>query len=225
VVDAVLRRRPQLATWARWVTAVGSGAVAGVAVGGLVVAQYGAASAILWLAAAVGVAGLLGGALAGLPARDVVVAGLAAAVALFFVEFLLQLFQGPLRQLFGGGDSGVSQWTAGTRLAVTQALVGGLAAGLVAFGYLRRAGSGARMVGYLCAGALPGALLLVAEAVTRIGGKQVFAAVSGLSDGDRVLLDYWKNSRLNQALVVFFVGAVVALVCFGRTLPKRRRVS
>ncbi len=78
------------------------------------------------------------------------------------------------------------------------------------------------MPGYLCAGALPGVLLLVAEAITRIGGKQVFAAVAGLSEGDKVLLDYWKNSRLNQALVVLFVGAIVALVCFGRSLPSKR---
>jgi hypothetical protein len=221
-VNIALRRRPALATWARWVSAVGSGAVAGAVVGALIIAQYGHAGAILLLAGAVLVAGALGGVLAGLPARETVVAGLAAGVALFYVEFLLQLFQGPLRRLFGAGNTGVSQWNAGTRLAVTQALIGGLAAGLVAYLYLRRNGRGARMPGYLCAGALPGLLLLIAEAITRIAGKQVFAAVAGLSEGDKVLLDYWKNSRLNQALVVLFVGAIVALICFGRSLPNKR---
>jgi hypothetical protein len=223
VVNLVLSRRPDLVTWQRWATGVGSGVVVGAVVGVLAIAGYGHKNAILWLACAMLVAGALGGVLAGLPQRAVVVAGTAATLTVFLVEFAIQVFQAPLRGLFGGNSSGISQWNAGTRLAVTEALVGGLAAGLVAFVYLRRSGTAARMVAYLCAGALPGLVLLLAEAVTRIGGRQVFAAVAGLSEGDRVLLDYWKNSRLNQALVVLFVGAIVALICFGRTLPKRQR--
>jgi hypothetical protein len=222
-VDRLLRRRPEPATWLRWLVGVGGGVLVGLVVGVLVLVGYGHASAILVLAGAVLSAGALGGVLAGLPAREVVVGGVAATLTVILVEFVIQVFQSPLRHLFGGGDSGVSQWNAGTRLAVTQALVGGAAAGVVAFWYLRRAGRGARLGSYLAAGALPGIALLLGEAVTRIGGRQVFAAVAGLSEGDRVLLDYWKNSRLNQALVVLFVGAIVALVCFGRTLPKRRR--
>ncbi len=223
VVNLALSRRPELGTRTRWLAAVGTGALTGAVVGVLVLAGYGHRGAIIFLAVAMFVTGALGGVLAGLPQRSVVVAGIAATLAVFLVEFTIQVFQSPLRGVFGGNSTGVSQWNAGTRLAVTEALVGGLAAGLVAFWYLRRSGTPARLVSYLCAGALPGVVLLVAEVVTRIAGRQVFAAVAGLSEGDRVLLDYWKNSRLNQALVVLFVGAIVALICFGRTLPKRRR--
>ncbi len=222
-VDRLLRRRPEPASRLRWALAMGGGLFVGVLVGALVIAGYGHTSAILVLAGAVLAAAVLGGVLAGLARREVVVGGIAATVTVILVEFVIQVFQGPLRQLFGGGESGVSQWNAGTRLAVTQALIGGAAAGVMAFWYLRRLGRGARLGSYLAAGALPGIALLLGEVVTRIGGRQVFAAVAGLSEGDRILLEYWKNSRLNQALVVLFVGAIVALICFGRTLPKRRR--
>jgi len=238
VVTVALRRRGSLSTLQRWLAGVGTGTLTGALVGGLVLLGYGHGSSIVLLAGATVAAGVLGGVLAGLPANGVVVAGLTATLAVFLVESVLQVFQSPLRGLFGGGESSQSQWNAGTRLAVTQALVGGLAAGLVAYWSLRRrqparsqpasksgqAGQGGRrLVSYLSAGALPGVILLIAEVVTRIGGRQVFAAVAGLSEGDKVLLDYWKNSRLNQALVVLFLGAIVALICFGRTLPKRRR--
>ena len=44
------------------------------------------------------------------------------------------------------------------------------------------------------------------------------ATVGNLGDADRAYLDYLANSRLDAAVVVLFVGAIIALIAFGRTL-------
>jgi hypothetical protein len=79
------------------------------------------------------------------------------------------------------------------------------------------------MLRYLAAGATPGLLLLIAEAVTRIGGARLFDAAGRLSDFDQVVIDYTNGSRLNHALVVLFVGGFVALVGYGATLKPKAR--
>jgi hypothetical protein len=202
----------------RWPLALGAGTLPAAGVAALIIWAYGHRSAILLLAGSVLIAGTVGGALGALPPAGLVAAGVAGTLAGFFVAFALRVFDNQLLGLFGAGSTAGSQLTAASRLALTTSLLGGAAAGLVAFGYLRRAGTDRRFPVYLAAGAFPGVLLLLTEAVTLIGGAQVFRAVSGLSSADHAIVDYVANSRLNHALIMLFVGALVALLCLGRTL-------
>ncbi|TMM38512.1 MAG: hypothetical protein E6F99_09365 [Actinobacteria bacterium] len=202
----------------RWPVAMGAGATPAAVAAVLIIWGYGSRSAILLIATAVLVAGTLGGALGAVRPGELVAAGVAGTLAAFFVAFALRVFENQLLGLFGAGTTPGSQLTAASRLALTTSLLGAAAAGLVAFWYLRRTGPERRFPVYLVAGAFPGVLLLLAEAVTLIGGAQVFHAVSGLSSADRAIVDYVGNSRLNHALILLFVGALVALLCLGRTL-------
>jgi len=202
----------------RWPVALGAGTVPATLVALLIIWGYGHRTAILLLAASVLVAGTVGGALGAVRPAELVAAGVAGTLAGFFGAFALRVFENQLLDLFGAGRTPGSQLTAASRLALTTSLLGGASAGLVAFGYLRRAGTERRFPVYLAAGAFPGVLLLLTEAVTLIGGAQIFGVVSGLSDADRAVVDYVGNSRLNHALIMLFVGALVALLCLGRTL-------
>jgi hypothetical protein len=153
-------------------------------------------------------------------------AGLAAAIfGPFLLDVLPNLWQGHLLRLFGAGDTVASQFSAVRTLSIVEALTAGLVAGLVAFWYLRRSRAAVGFLGYLGAGAAPGLLLLIAEAVTRVGGARLFNAAGNLSAFDRVVIDYTNGSRLNHHLVVFFVGAIVALIGFGVTLKPAARPS
>jgi hypothetical protein len=92
----------------------------------------------------------------------------------------------------------------------------------------RAAGPGpapARWAVYLIAGAVPGVMLLLAEAVTRLGGSQLLALAAAGSDLDSTALDIADSSRLNHGLVVLFLGAITATIAFGNTLPRRRAVD
>jgi hypothetical protein len=210
----------------RWPLALGAGTLPAAMVAALIIWEYGHRSAILLLGASVLIAGTVGGALGALRPAALVAAGIAGTLAAFFVAFALRVFDNRLLGLFGAGSTAGSQLTAASRLALTTSLLGGAAAGLVAFGYLRRAGTDRRFPVYLAAGAFPGVLLLLTEAVTLIGGAQIFRVVSGLSSADRAIVEYVGNSRLNHALIMLFVGALVALLCLGRTLrPAEPRQS
>jgi hypothetical protein len=214
---AALAWRPVRAAL-RWPVAMGAGTVPAAVAAGLIIWGYGSRSSILLLAASVLVAGTVGGALGALRPDVLVAAGIGGTLAAFFVAFALRVFENQLLGLFGAGSTPGSQLTAASRLALTTSLLGATAAGLVAFAYLRRAAAERRFPVYLAAGAFPGVLLLLTEAVTLIGGAQVFSAVGGLSSADRAIVDYVGNSRLNHALILLFVGALVALLCLGRTL-------
>jgi hypothetical protein len=216
-------RWPVPARW-RWPLSAGTGALAGAVAAILILLGYGHRASIVTLAATLLVAGVLGGLLGGLPPGEIVAAGILGTLAANLVAAGLHLFQSPLTQLMGAGSSPGSQLAAASRLALTTALLAGLAAGVAAFGYLRRTARDGHFLRYLSAGAFPGVLLLVTELVARIGGGQVFQAVSNLSAGDRTYVQYWGNSRLNHALILLFVGGIGALLCLGRTLrtPSRQ---
>jgi hypothetical protein len=206
----------------RWPLAVGVGALVGALALGLVLLGYGHRSSIVVLAVAVLVAAVLGGALGALKPGELASAGVAGTLAVFLVSVALHSFPGQLMRLFGAGSSPGSVLSAATRLALTTSLVGGVLAGLLAFWLLYRSCKTRRFLAYLAAGAFPGLVLLLAELVTRVGGAQLFHIVSGLSSGDQTLVDYWANTRLDHALVVLFVGAITALLCFGRSLPAKQ---
>jgi hypothetical protein len=61
--------------------------------------------------------------------------------------------------------------------------------------------------------------------VTRLGGTQLFSLARKISPADNTAVDYFSSARINHGLVVLFTGMVVALVAFGRTLPKKQRAS
>jgi hypothetical protein len=64
-------------------------------------------------------------------------------------------------------------------------------------------------------------MLLIAEAVTRIGGTRLVALAAAGSEIDRYNFAKAAGSRLNHALVVLFLGGITAMIMFGRTLPRR----
>jgi len=214
---AALAWRPVRAAL-RWPVALAAGTLPGAVAGTLIIWGYGGRSAILLLAAAVLVAGTVGGALGAVRPGELVAAGIAGTLAAFLVTFALRVFQDQLLDLLGSGGTTASKLTAASRLALTTSLLGAAAAGLVAFWYLRRTAGERRFPVYLAAGAFPGVLLLLSEGVTLVGGAQVFHAVGAQSSADQAVVDYLANSRLNHALILLFVGALVALLCLGRTL-------
>lgn len=198
---------------------VGAGLVAGLLAGGLILAAYGTGSSILVVAGTVTLAGLLGGLLATLAPRAPVAAGLAATLSAIATGFLLEIARPALKRLFGAGDTVASQVDAITRLTYVSSLVVAVIAGGVAFWYLHRTRPAARWPGYLLAGACPGLLLLVSEALTRTGGGRLLDIAKALSPADRVSLDYLGAARINHALIVLFAAAITAIMLHGRTLP------
>lgn len=204
-------------------TRIGAGAVAGLVTGGLAGAYtfltWGVGGPVTALAVMFGVAGVLGGALAAALPRTVATAGLVATLAVFVIGLGASLLKDRVV-----GSSADLRSANGYFLAAV-ALISAVAAGLLAFWRLRRATAPAADLTwpfYLTAGAVPGVMLLLAEVVTRVGGaRMVDLAVAG-SEIDAYRFSAAAGSRLNHALVVLFLGAIAALVAFGRTLPRRR---
>lgn len=217
----LLTARRAVGGWPAAGFAIGAGVLIGALAGGLILLGYGHRSSIVVLAWTVLAAGAVGGLLGSLRPRVVVASGLSATIVAFFLGFALNYKQERLLKLFGAGSSTKSQVDALTLLTLTQSVVAGVIAGIVAYLYLRRARASLRFPAYLAAGAMPGVLLLLAELVTWIGGRQLLGVASGVSTFDQVALDYSGSSRLNHGLVMLFVGGIVAMVAFGRTLgPK-----
>jgi hypothetical protein len=233
--NAALRLRPARG-WVGFALAAACGLAVGGLAGALVLFGYGHRSSVVVLAWAVLAAGVIGGLLGSLRPADALSAGLAATFGPFLLDFLPNIWQGPLLRLFGAGTTVASRLDAARRLSIIEALTAGLVAGLVAFWYLRRVArrsgaqpapdrrrGGAGFLGYLAAGATPGLLLLTAEAVTRIGGARLFDAAGRLSAFDHFVIGYTNGSRLNHDLAVLFVGALASLICFGATLKPANR--
>lgn len=217
-----------------WLTRLGAATPAGLVTGGLaagaILLTFGTQGSVAVLALAVGTAGAIGGGLTAAVPRAVAAAGLAAALGVFVTAFAFNLFRHRLRGVFGAGESAASQLSADRWVSLTVAAVGALVAGLVAFWHLRRTARAAQPTAtpplwpaYLIAGAIPGVLLLLSEAVTRIGGRHLLALAGSVSELDRTALGWAGDSRVNYALVILFFGAVTATIAFGRTLPTRPR--
>jgi hypothetical protein len=202
----------------RFGVAGGAGAALGLAVATPIAFGYGGLPSILVLAGTVTAAATLGGLLAGVRFGTVVAAGVSGALGVFLVGFVLGVFDSSLLDLFGSGDTTASQVAANAWVALTASLVAGLVAGVLGYTYLRRYGGALRWPAYLVAGAMPGLLILVAEAVTRLGGAQLFRLAGAVSADDHAVLRYLNAARFNRALIVLFIGALVAIFLFGRTL-------
>src|SRR5690606_21637331 len=107
---------------------------------------------------------------------------------------------------------------AATRLAYLQSGLCGLVAGTVAFVGLRPTGAQLGWPLYLLGGAGPGLALLLAEAVTRLGGAPLLNFVRNLSPADEAVMAYGDAARVRNAMIIGFVGGILAMVLYGRTL-------
>jgi hypothetical protein len=224
-VGHLLRR---LRALPRFAASVGAGLLVGIVAAIVVVTSYGGGEASTVLAGTLAAAVTAGGALAAVRARAVVGAIVTAGLVVFAVEQVLDNFQPNLMSLYGSKDDPASRLSASGWSALTIAVCTGLAAGLVAFFYLRRAArrAGADAVApkwpaYAIAGAGPGLLLVAAEIIIRTLGADVLALAGSVSEADATAQQMMDSSRVNNALVVLFVGAIVAILAFGRTLPRR----
>jgi hypothetical protein len=202
----------------RLVVGLGAGLATGLVIVALILTSYGTGSSLVVLATGVGAASAIGGAVSAIPADAIVGAAVAGTVA----WFLLGLVQGALNDqllgLFGAGNSAASRVHATSRLLLTVALTGGILAGLVAYRYLRARGEGLRWPAYLIAGAGPGLLLVLGNLVALVGGARLRALAAASSEADSAALHYIGTAGLNTALVVLFIGAITAMIAFGRTL-------
>ena len=181
-----------------------------------------------WLYAVVGgtvaAAATIGGALAGFRRPRVLTAVGWAAIGVFLVGFVLNLFQTPVLDAFGSGDTQSSQASAAQWFSFAQSFLSGLAAGLISYAMLRRArraGGDVAWPFYALAGAGPGLLLVVAEALTRTAGGRVLDLAGKVSELELAVQQMLSTSRFNSALIVLFVGAISAVIAVGRTMGPR----
>src|SRR5262249_31704130 len=112
-------------------------------------------------------------------------------------------------------------------------ILAGIAAGLVAFWYLRRQAKGARWPSYLLAGGGTGPLLLGTQPLTHLGARRLTPLGRGglphiaraISADDHAAIDLLAGTRFIHGLLVMFIGAFVAMIAFGRSLGPGRAVS
>jgi hypothetical protein len=217
VLGLLTRRRDLGATW-RFAAATGTGLLLGV-LGALTIVTINTEG---WLYAVVGgtiaAAATIGGALAGLRIPRVIAAVCWAAIAVFLVGFALNLFQDPVLGALGSGDTDASQAGAAQWFAFAQSVLGGLAAGLIAFSVLRRAHPATPWPYYALAGAGPGLLLVIAEALTRTAGARVLELAGKVSELELAVQQMLSGARFNNALIVLFAGAITAVIAIGRTI-------
>jgi Mg/Co/Ni transporter MgtE (contains CBS domain) len=216
-----------VASWLAWadrpvrrlLTGLAAGAVLGGVSAGLVAYGYGTGGGVAGLAATVAAAAVLGGVISAGP-PPVLAAGLLGTIGTLLLGLVTGLAQPTLVNLFGGSRGLDAQVNATYTVAYLVGVAGGVVAGAASFWLLRRHGPRA-WPWYLLTGALPGILLLVAEATTRIGGSGLLDLVRSLSEGDRLTVDIASFARLRNAMIVAFVGGLTAMLAVGRTLRAR----
>lgn len=224
-VVAMITRRRALGSTTRFVIAIGSGLIIGL-LGALVIFTINTAGWVFAVVAGtVAAASTIGSALGGFRAVHVVSAVCWAALAVFVLGFVLNTrdVQSPLLSLLGSGKSQSSQSSASSWFTFLQSVLSGLAAGLVGYFSLRRARRRGYVVDitwpmYAIAGAGPGLLLVVGEALTRTAGSRVIDLAGQVSVLELVVQKMLGGARLNSALIILFIGAITAIIAFGRTL-------
>ncbi|MGH3657429.1 MAG: hypothetical protein ACRDUA_12280, partial [Micromonosporaceae bacterium] len=205
---AVLWRR---AAGRSWQVRLRIGALAGLvaaAVTGGALAVSGAdyPGSVLTAAISVAATALIGGVIAGVRVPTLA-AGLAGALSVAVLQFVLALFTSDLRGLLDGGGTGPEVADAERRLAMIVGVLAGVAAGIMSYAVLRRL----RPVGlshHVVAGAAAGAFLLVAEVISRIVLPLMVGAAGGRTGDDPLVLQLTGDARLNAGLLVFFGGAI-----------------
>ncbi|HWS31523.1 MAG TPA: hypothetical protein VN408_02140 [Actinoplanes sp.] len=214
-------RRP-LGASARFAVATGAGLLTGLLSAVVMITINTAGTMYAAVGGTVAAAATIGGALAGLRLPRVIAGATAASVGVFLIGFVLNLFQEPVLELFGAGDTessvNASQW-----FSYSQAALSGLAAGLISFALLRLAhrrtgGADLRTPLYALAGAGPGILLVIAELLSRTAGAQVLELAGKVSELEQAVQQMLSTARLNNGLIVLFAGTLTALILIGRTL-------
>jgi hypothetical protein len=170
------------------------------------------------VAASVALAGALGGALGAVRPAPIVSAGLFAMVPVLILGYLIGHFSEDLLKLFGDTGSAAGRYSASGYLGFFEALLQGVSAGIVAYLMLRR--SGLKFPAYGLAGALSGLIIGVAEIFTRVATPRLLSMAGEVSAWDKIVYELGNGNRTNQALVVFFAGALTAIIAHGRTLGR-----
>ncbi|RRR97642.1 hypothetical protein [Glycomyces terrestris] len=183
-------------------------------------AAYVSFSADADIALAVGLV-MLGSALVGglfaMPRRAVtVVAGLCATLLLLAFMFgrgfyeaasSVSLFSDPLDE-YGA-------------LGTAIPFIAGIACGVCAFLYLRHKQAGVKLLGHLLAGALPGAVWLVATVVAQVGVEVVLGiGLDEVAPLDQAFLALSFQWQYNGSMTAMFAGALCAVLAYGFLLPK-----
>lgn len=222
VITLVTRRR-DLGSTPRFAIATGVGLALGL-LGALTIITINTDG---WIYAVVGgtiaAAATIGGALAGFRQPRVLAAVCWAALGVFLVGFLLNVFQNPVLKALGSGDSQASQTSAAQWFTFLQAFLSGLAAGFISYAVLRRArrrtsGSDIPWPFYALAGGGPGLILVVGEGLTRTAGSRVLELAGKVSELELTVQQMLSGARFNSALIVLFVGAISATIAVGRTI-------
>jgi hypothetical protein len=197
----------------RLLAGLGLGAAFGAVAAAGIRLAYGNDSAIMVLAVTVGVASLVGGALAILPG-EVLEAGLWSTTFVFMFGVFFGIWQPNVVKLLGGGPdaSPDAQATADSRYFYVQAVATGLLAGFYAFRWVKTERH-AWLVS-AAASALPGLFLLGAELLTRIGGHNL----ANVMNDFHLPVD---ENPLRLALFVTAIGGFVGLVAGLRTSLRR----
>ncbi|WP_433610553.1 hypothetical protein ACQP2P_41605 [Dactylosporangium sp. CA-139114] len=200
------------------------GALGGLPVGllamGGMLAAYHSGPSVAYVAVTVAVTGVLGGLIAAARPISAVAAGAAAGVLASAIGLLAAYFQNDLSDLFGNRETVGSMADAAYRLQLTTSIVSGVAAGAVAFGYLRRTGLALPWPSYPLAGAFPGLLTLAAALVGWIGALPLSHAVAKQSEFDAAIIANRLPEQVNHGLILLFAGAFVAMILVGRTLKR-----
>ncbi|WP_027345509.1 hypothetical protein [Hamadaea tsunoensis] len=212
---------PLVATRTRVLVAVGTGAVVGALAAAPILLAYGIqASAARALAATVVIAGGIGGAIGAARPVRMIAAGLLATLPVLILEYVFGVgpVASPLLKLFGGDGTAAHNYSASGYVGMTTALVEGLVAGIV--GYLLVRGRSFKPWAYALAGGLPGLVIGAAEVFTRLAGSWLLSMASEVSVLDKTLYAWGEGNRTNQALVVFFIGTLAALIGYGRSIKR-----
>ncbi|MEV4488724.1 hypothetical protein AB0K04_01250 [Micromonospora coxensis] len=212
----------------RFAAAIGAGMLVGLGTALAINLTYADNATTNTIAGTSAAAAIIGGAIAGARTAAPVGAVVAAALGTLLFVVAFSRARDPLFDLFGSDGSQASLVTAAKWVSRTESLLAGLLAGLLVFGYLTWARRRAvrhdpatpalRWPVYLVAGAGPGLLLLLAEVIIRIGGRTLLDLAGALSEADAVAQTSLGTSRIDNGIWVLFVGALTALILFGRTL-------
>ncbi|SCG67304.1 hypothetical protein [Micromonospora coxensis] len=217
----------------RFAAAIGAGMLVGLGTALAINLTYADNATTNTIAGTSAAAAIIGGAIAGARTAAPVGAVVAAALGTLLFVVAFSRARDPLFDLFGSDGSQASLVTAAKWVSRTESLLAGLLAGLLVFGYLTWARRRAvrrdpatpalRWPVYLVAGAGPGLLLLLAEVIIRIGGRTLLDLAGALSEADAVAQTSLGTSRIDNGIWVLFVGALTALILFGRTLGPAQR--
>ena len=209
----------------RRLLALAGGLVAGLIAGGAAaLLQSGLrTSDALTVGGCIALAALIGGGAAAIRPGVMVVAGSIGTAVMMVLVAIRSLFISPLTRLFGATNT-VQGWAdATTNLVITTSIVAGVLAGVAAHWYVRRNGNTLGTAANLLAGGTAGILSLLAQLVTWVGATGLVVRAGGLDLGDQFAFSVAGSYQVVGSAGLFFAGALVATVLYGRTVPSRRR--